>query len=236
MSTRYQMWLNYDNDRRKFRFPVLPENIKVTIKGVTTSIDIDQLGEILHKGKRNAKVISFSSYFPAKFDSTCSVRKSEFKSPFECNHWIISLMNAARPAHFVLTGAPMALNFYAIVTSYTPTEDGGDPGTISYSLELKEYRTVTVRKIINPNVTPQIVDIIKDVAKPIGSSESGTYTVVYGDCLWNIAKKFYGNGAEYTKILEANREALDEDARKHGYSSSNDGNILFAGIKLIIPK
>ena len=100
------------------------------------------------------------------------------------------------------------------VTSYTPTEDGGDPGTISYSLELKEYRTVTVRKIINPNVAPQIVDIIKDVAKPIGSSESGTYTVIYGDCLWNIAKKFYGNGAEYTKILEANREALDEDARR----------------------
>ncbi len=32
-----------------------------------------------------------------------------------------------------------------------------------------------------------------------------TYTVVKGDCLWNIAKKFYGSGAKYTVIYNANK-------------------------------
>lgn len=36
-------------------------------------------------------------------------------------------------------------------------------------------------------------------------SASGTYTVVKGDCLWNIAKKFYGSGPKYTVIYNANK-------------------------------
>lgn len=35
-----------------------------------------------------------------------------------------------------------------------------------------------------------------------------TYTVKKGDCLWNIAKKFYGNGSAYTKIYDANTKKI----------------------------
>ncbi len=37
-----------------------------------------------------------------------------------------------------------------------------------------------------------------------------TYTVVRGDCLWNIAKKdnFYGNGFAWPKIYKANRDKI----------------------------
>ena len=47
------------------------------------------------------------------------------------------------------------------------------------------------------------------------------YTVVKGDCLWNIAKEFYGNGAAYTKIVEAN--------------GIKDANLIYVGQKLVIP-
>jgi nucleoid-associated protein YgaU len=33
---------------------------------------------------------------------------------------------------------------------------------------------------------------------------STTYTVVKGDCLWNLARKFYGSGAQFGKIAQAN--------------------------------
>lgn len=50
-----------------------------------------------------------------------------------------------------------------------------------------------------------------------------TYTVKSGDCLWNIAKKFYGNGASYTKIYEANKNII------------KNLNLIYAGWVLVIP-
>ena len=41
-------------------------------------------------------------------------------------------------------------------------------------------------------------------SKPSGQN----YTVRSGDCLWNIAKKFYGNGSQYTKIYNANKDKI----------------------------
>ena len=48
-----------------------------------------------------------------------------------------------------------------------------------------------------------------------------TYTVVKGDCLWNLAKKFYGTGTAYTRLAEAN--------------GIKDSNLIYVGQKLIIP-
>ena len=51
-----------------------------------------------------------------------------------------------------------------------------------------------------------------------------TYTVKSGDCLWNIAKSLYGNGADYAKIYEANK----------GVIGSNP-NLIYPGQVLTIP-
>lgn len=37
------------------------------------------------------------------------------------------------------------------------------------------------------------------------------YTVVQGDCLWNIAKARYGSGIDYIKIYEANRGVIGDN-------------------------
>lgn len=45
-------------------------------------------------------------------------------------------------------------------------------------------------------------------------SNKKTYTVKRGDCLWNIAKKFYGSGAKYTKIYNANKSVIGSNPNK----------------------
>lgn len=49
------------------------------------------------------------------------------------------------------------------------------------------------------------------------------YTVKKGDCLWSIAKKFYGNGAAFVKIFKANVGKI------------KNPNQIKAGTKLVIP-
>ena len=50
----------------------------------------------------------------------------------------------------------------------------------------------------------------EEVASDPGIS-GDLYTVVQGDCLWNIAKARYGSGIDYIKIYEANRDVIGDN-------------------------
>lgn len=60
----------------------------------------------------------------------------------------------------------------------------------------------------------------------VGSADENTeyYEIKKGDTLWAIAKKVYGNGAEYKKIFEENREVI------------KDPDLIFPGQKIRVPK
>ena len=51
-----------------------------------------------------------------------------------------------------------------------------------------------------------------------------SYTVVQGDCLWNIAKARYGSGIDYIRIYEANRGVIGDDP-----------DLIFPGTVLVLP-
>ncbi|MDA3062276.1 MULTISPECIES: peptidoglycan-binding protein LysM [unclassified Campylobacter] len=55
-------------------------------------------------------------------------------------------------------------------------------------------------------------------------SEENYYTIVKGDNLSKIAKKFYGDANKYPVIFEANREVI------------KDANLIYPGQKIRIPK
>lgn len=61
----------------------------------------------------------------------------------------------------------------------------------------------------------------KSTVKPAVKSKS--YTVKKGDCLWNIAKKYYGDGNKYTKIYNANKDKI------------KNPNLIYPGQSLKIP-
>ena len=63
-------------------------------------------------------------------------------------------------------------------------------------------------------------------AAPAGSSTAApnTYTVQKGDTLMELSRKFYGNEAEWQRILEANATTLKGDAKA-----------IAPGMKLVIP-
>ena len=51
----------------------------------------------------------------------------------------------------------------------------------------------------------------------------GTYTVKKGDCLWKIAKQYYDNGSDYSKIYELNKDKI------------SNPNLIYPGQVLTMP-
>ena len=71
-------------------------------------------------------------------------------------------------------------------------------------------------KAVNGGMSPQDATIDITVAKgmggPAGAAQAPgrTYTVQAGDTLSKISKQFYGNGNDYMKIFNANKDKLKD--------------------------
>lgn len=113
-------------------------------------------------------------------------------------------------------------NMTVSLEDYTIKEDAKKYGTdqvVSIKLkEYKEYETLVIKVDKKKKKAKK-----KKTRKKDGSPKTKTYTVVKGDCLWNIAKKFYGDGSKWTKIYNANKSKI------------KNPNLIYPGQKLTIP-
>jgi LysM repeat protein len=71
----------------------------------------------------------------------------------------------------------------------------------------------------------------KPVPSPKKPEASRTYTVVRGDCLWNIARKYYGSGTQWKKIYDANQGICGKPYTRGGITYV----MIYPGQKLTIP-
>ena len=219
MSIKYQMWLTYNAEKEKIQLPVLPESFKVKNGSKNDSINIAGLGEITIMQGRPALQFSFSSFFPAtRFPG---IQVSSINKPLTLIEKINSWKAGDKPVHFIATAC--GVDIFATIESFDYEEDGGDPGTYQYSITLKEYREITVRQV-TVDVPKQTATVKKEEPRVDNTVQPKTYTVKSGDCLWNIAKKYYGNGSQYTKIYNANKGVI-----------GGNPNLIYPGQVLTIP-
>ena len=113
--------------------------------------------------------------------------------------------------------------------------DNGDDVIVKFKLkQYKEYGVKTVQVENQVPTSTSTSDTVRSTENA-PSSELTTYPIKSGDTLCSIAKYFYGNAKLYTKILEANRTGLDNEAKKHGKQSSSNGHWIYVGYTLTIP-
>ncbi len=60
-------------------------------------------------------------------------------------------------------------------------------------------------------------------SEQVSDSSNGTYEVVKGDCLWNIAKKHLGSGTRWGEIYELNKGII------------SDPSLIYVGQQLVLP-
>ena len=129
-----EIWLK---GTKRVRIPVLPAEYSVSSSQQNTTVNVIGLGEITLRGKRGLREISFSSFFPRRYDpGYCEF--SSIKSP---RRYVdaIEKMKQAGTVKLIITGTP--INFRCTIESFDWGENDGT-GDISYTLTLKEYRSV----------------------------------------------------------------------------------------------
>lgn len=218
MNTNYQMWITGNAEQEKLQIPVLPEKFNVSVGSKNASVDVTELGEITIKQSRSAYQFSFDSFFPAT--PFPSIKNVVFTEPLKCVERIKDWIESKKPVHVIITGGGM--DEYCTIEKFNYYEEGGDVGTIYYSMSLKEYREVTIRQV---TVKDETATVEQTQTRVDNTTMPKTYTVKQGDCLWNIAKSFYGSGAAYTKIYEANRSVI-----------GSNPNLIYPGQVFTIPE
>lgn len=127
-----EVWLK---GSKKVRIPVLPSEYTVSSGQNNTVVNVIGLGDVVLKGKRGLRSISFSSFFPMKYDSSfCEY--TGLKSP-KAYVELIEKMKRAGTVKLIITGTQ--INFRCTIESFEWGENDGT-GDINYTLSFQEYR------------------------------------------------------------------------------------------------
>lgn len=98
-----------------------------------------------------------------------------------------------------------------------------DTGVVDLSGKANSAEAVEKAVLLAGNVKG-VTDVkIDNMDAPAPAPEVKYYTIVSGDSLSKIAKKFYGNAMDYPKLFEANREVI------------KDPDLIYPGQKIRVP-
>ena len=207
-----EFWIK-QNEGGELQLPVKPADFNVTVAHRNTVVNVIQLGDINLLGKTGLREVSLSSFFPDRAYNFSI--NSASKEPIECVNQIEKWRNSGKPVRVIITDV---LNMEATIESFTWGERDGT-GDIYYTMALKEYKKIKNKKsTATISAVPETTRETKDPDSNAGT----TYTVKEGDSLWAISKKYYGDGSQYTKIYEANKDKI------------RDPNLIHKGVVLQI--
>lgn len=211
-----------------FTFPSLPESVKVSSPTNYQTYQLIGKGTAQLPNGMSIRSVSFSGVFFGASKARESIVQN-WIAPTECVAVLEQWQTTGAVLEIVVDEAP--INMDVTISSFSWTAIGGF-GNIEYSIEFSRYVPVLLY------TTAEIGTGSLTTARPDdGSTSKGVYTVKKGDNLWNIAREMYGgSGADWTKIMDANKDAIEETARKHGKANSDNGHWIYPGQVLEIPE
>lgn len=164
-------------------------------------------GEYIEMGKKGLRTATVETFLPG----SSSPFKQGTMSAETAFQTIKKWKENGTAVGFSVSGVDSG-TFY--ITSLMRTATEGDED-IGISLTLVERRRLSEKRSTGKEgVTGERNKAVNSIKK---------YTVKKGDCLWRIAKKFYGNGSLWRRIYAANRSKI------------KDPDLIYPGQVLVIP-
>lgn len=195
--------------------PITPSKVKVKINNQNETLTLINGEEINILKEPGLTDVSFDLLLPQvsyPFTNGGVQSADYYLSLFE------RLKTSKQPFQFILnrsmpTGRRL---FYTNLTvgmeDYQITDDAEEGFDITVTVSLKQYRhygtkTVTIQPAPTPAETPTAT-VEQPQRETSQAPQQTTYTVKSGDCLWNIAKKYLGDGSRYNEIYELNKDKI----------------------------
>ena len=191
--------------------PQTPAKLSVKISGKNTTVTLLNEGEINFLKYPGLTEITLPLVFPML---TASKRPDYY----------LTLLERAKTqrttTQFIMTRTTPAgqllfdTNIKVSVEDYTIEESATNGLDVSVEVKLKQYRdystkTVAIKSTVKHNDSKDTAvkktATVQTTRPATNAPQTKTYTVKKGDTLWGIAKKYYGNGAKYPTIYNANK-------------------------------
>lgn len=224
----------YDVYIDKMLLPVTPSKIDVKINNKNTTLTLIDDGEINVLKKAGLTDISFAFTLPA-VQYPFANYKAGFQPPKAFLDNLEELKKKKQPFQFIVSrimqnGSSLhSTNIKVSLEDYTLSDDAEEGFDTVVNINLKQYKPYGTRTVeIKQDNTVPPPEPVRETKQVSNSQE---YTVVKGDCLWNIAKKYYGDGSKWKKIYEANPGVCGEPYTKGGTTYV----LIHPGDKLTIP-
>lgn len=189
-----------------YRLPVNPETVTRKRKQTVETYRVLNGCQISLPVGAELEEITFEAEFP---HSETHYSNPGFRNADFWEKKLMAWQKEKTPVRFIASNdIGNDVNMKVLVIQADITEKAGEEGDKYISLSLQEYQAPQKRYVAIAQAASSAAVVVEasSQAQPENPAvtENKTYTVRSGDTLWAIARKFYGNGAEYTKIASAN--------------------------------
>lgn len=212
--------------------PVPPEKLQLKINSENKTMTLINEGEVNILKRAGLTDVEFELLFP-NVKYPFAVYKKGFKAAKYYLQKLEELKVKQKPFQFIVTRTlPKGkmlfdTNMKVSLEDYKIEENVKEGFDVTVSIKLKQYVDYGTKtcKVEFEDMKPKIdVQDTRETTDSPAPSANQSYTVVKGDCLWNIAKRFYGNGSLYTVIYNANQSVV-----------GGNPNLIYPGQVLTIP-
>lgn len=189
--------------------PIAPESISLKVQNANKTVTLINEGEVNFLRSAGLTDVEFDALIPAT-QYTFAKYDGGFKSPSYFLDYFENLKTSKKP--FSFTVSRMMPNGKLLfdttmdvsLESYTVKEQAKEGFDLIIQIKLKQYRYFATNVLQVSGNTATVVTQRDTNTSPAPKKEE-TYTVKENDTLWNIAKKVYGDGSQYTRIQDANK-------------------------------
>lgn len=197
----YSVYFKYGS--KKYKLPVNPEEIKRSRELNIETYQVLEEGQVSIPSYCALEEYSFEAEFPSQ-DVNYMESGTEAEADYYEKMFRKAQKNKKQIRFIASNDISDDISVKVLVKSVEVVEKAGEEGDKYISLALMEYKGAGKRYVAiqTPDAT------VKQEETPPADNPAVTaaksHTVQSGDTLWGIAKKYYGNGSQYPKIMSAN--------------------------------